>query len=148
MSAFVVTAAHINAIITAVRAVNPGGLYVTLPQPGPQVRIFEMRNPDHLNELGRILLAANIDSVLHRYPDDVPGAYPNPAEFRYTFSNRQTAPLAALKLIHCLDYQCCEVDDWRHTLGRRVLDAMTDQLIRALPGYDAAPYALDGTVSA
>lgn len=143
MSAFVVSESQIRAIVSAVVAAShlSPKLYVSGSPSEANGPIYDLTSLKTLNEIGRILWAANVDSVLHRYPGDKPDEYDNPASF--TFRAVRVPPLQALKLIHCLDYQSCEPAEWPHSLARRILHAMTDVLIRALPGYDAAAWAYD-----
>lgn len=143
MSAFVVTEAHIRAIISAVVAAShlSSKLYVSGAVGETTGPIYDLTSIKTLNEIGRTLWAANVDSVLHRYPDDKPDEHDDPATF--TFRAVRVPPLQALKLIQCLDYQSCELDEWPHSLARRILHAMTATLISALPGYDAAAWTYE-----
>lgn len=142
MSAFVVTDDHINAILTAAAGGPHFDLYVQAASGENRGPIYDLRKD--LTDIGRILLGANIASCEHLYHDV--GSYGTADDFRH--SPVKTSPLAALKLIQSLEYQSCERDDWNWSLPHRILIALTDVIIRKLPGYDAAPWGMTGTVAA
>lgn len=142
MSCFMVAASHIDAILSAVSGAKHARLlYVN--QPGAEHRTFDMTTDAGLTELGRILWAANLDSVLHRYSKDEPGDHEDVTGYRFRRRNAKVTPLAALKLLNSLDYQSCELPEWHTTLARAIITAMIHVLVCELPGYDDAPWALE-----
>ena len=64
------------------------------------------------------------------------------AEMHDQYSDIRLAvpPLHILHMCSCLEYQSCESPDWRETLAYRLILAIKDAAIRALPGYDDAPW--------
>ena len=132
MSAFCVPLAHINALVS-----------------------WASRNPTRFwsfdpHTAGQLLLDANNASVRARYRDaDTAGMI---VAERFTFDpfadhRAPRLPLNAvevLKACDCLEYQSCEVDEWERTPAARLLDSIRAAAISALPGYDAAPWVLNG----
>lgn len=139
MSAFVVTDLTIHTILATVAVAlrGRGALYVEALTNNTGGHQYDLQDPRTLDKLGLELLTQNERSVAARYREPV-------AQTGYTFQQvAPTTPVAALKLIQCLAYQCCETDDWRDTLARRILDAMTNELVTRLPGYEEAPWGVD-----
>lgn len=52
------------------------------------------------------------------------------------------APVVVLKLAACVDYQCCEIEDYEATDAAHQLRAIRKRAIAQLPGYEAAPWGL------
>ena len=95
------------------------------------------------------LYQENIRSVRERYPDDawdeLPGPTVKPAHLivdRMDFEHRKyrLGPVAILKMCDGLEYQACETEDWEQTAAFRLLQAIRRATIRALPGYEDAPW--------
>jgi len=92
------------------------------------------------NAIGQALLEANYVSVNYRYsqkdrtPEYVHSGLP-------AMHNLQ--PIVIIKLCHCLEYQACEVPDWRESWAKHFLTRVVESATRRLPGYDAAPWGLD-----
>lgn len=135
MSAFVVSTTHIDALLTcAYRHVYANGEH------------YDLRRVEDATTIGRILLAENIRSVTHRYPQD---AHPDPTTYHFTlYPHYPMSSVAALKLVDCLAYQSNESDDWEQTEAHKILNQLTAGFIRALPGYDAAPWGVHDSVAA
>lgn len=95
-----------------------------------------------------ILYDENIRSVSARYPNDKPDKLPGPITrpARIQVRNRDTMhgahlhPVDILKMCDCLEYQSCETDDYRNTLGFKLLDRIRGAAIHTLPGYENAPW--------
>lgn len=87
------------------------------------------------------LYAQNVRSVNHRYPQQ-PAALPE----TFTLAEIERAPalepVEALKLAASLEYQSCETPDWEETTACDLLQNIRRAAIRALPGYDAAPWRI------
>ena len=121
MSAFIVADAHIDFLVTYAIGGGPSRVSGENPQ-----------------ELGQMLLDQNTRSVNWRYRD-------NAAAEKYVFRpfTGLMTPIAAIKLCDCYDYQACETDDYEKTEAARLVDAIRSKAIRALPGYDDAPWGID-----
>jgi hypothetical protein len=150
MSAWIVNEGHIDAMV-----------YLGL-QPHPDISNYPLRweKPDgtdgqldcySTDEVGRMLLAENIRSVRHRYPDDaegeLPGPVPNPTVEGYTYQplrarrdGQMPTPVEGLKLLSCFGYQSCETPDWEKTEAFRFCEALRHRLVASLPGYRDAPW--------
>ena len=87
--------------------------------------------PSKPDDIGQVLVAQNFRSVNYRYNEgtQIPG---------YTFKLQSYAfnPLQVLKSLACYEYQSCETEDWKETKAYKIIDAIKDYAIRALPGYD------------
>lgn len=123
MSAFLVTREHIDLIVSAVEAWD------------------RFKGFGDLEELGQTLWQENARSVAYRYPNHPapvvryelrPGRYPAPD------------PVVVLKQIACLRYQSCERPDWEESRACKLLGSIEGLAISQLPGYDAAPWGIDG----
>lgn len=169
MSAFIVSKAHIDALLTA--SVKRSGLY------GPMRyhhdgETHEAR-PDSLDAIGQMLWDENRRSVEFRYPDsdDLPGSLVSVqlaegvepllmaeilAPYRYAplehitpssdprlpSHRRPFSPIEVLKLVQCFEYQSCETADWEESEAYAFCDALRGQMIHQLPGYEDARWAL------
>ena len=91
------------------------------------------------SELGRGLWLANAASVAYRYRD--PTNCAELAELRgYTWTRASRPAVSVIKACHCFDYQACEVPDWGTSWAKAAVEAIEAIAIRALPGYEAAPW--------
>jgi len=122
MSAFEVCKAHIDAILTFAAFGLPRHLAL---------------KADKLDEVGQVLVDANVESVNYRYNE-------KDAADPYHFCRVRTlSPVEMLKALDCLEYQCCEPNDWKDSIAKKYIDQLRGWTIQALPGYDAAPWAID-----
>jgi len=140
MSAFVVSDNHIDALVTVAIFGVSGRTATSGMWCGPYV--FNNRASVYsADRLGAMLLNENVLSVQARYPND------SVQVTKYTYPLGNTTPymsaVAALKLVKCYEYQACEHDGWDTSDAKKFCAALTGALIDALPGYDAAPWALD-----
>lgn len=119
MSAFLVTKNHIDYIVTAALS----------------ARYMRVENE---TAFGQMLLTENHKSVNARY-NEVNAAVP----YRFTRSPGKIDPVVALKAIHCLQYQSCETDGWKDSEACKLLEQLEGEMIRLLPGYEEAPWAID-----
>ncbi len=138
MSAFIVSKVHIDAMVRLAIVYSPS--YAI-----PYGDIGEVRL--HPDEVGRAILAENVASVTHRYPDDKPEELPGPngaywlGEYLYSpLGGRTPTPIEGLKLINCYEYQSCEHPEWESSKAKEFCDRLRHQLISLLPGYDEAPW--------
>lgn len=99
-----------------------------------------------------VLYAENIRSVLHRYPDDTfesaPGLINKPEQITVTYKHFNHVdwvlkPVAILKMCDGLEYQSCETEDYESMPAYRLLQNIRRAAIRALPGYEDAPWDYD-----
>lgn len=129
MSAYVVNNAHINAIVSWA-----GKHGVSVRHSNPKRAWSVAGNEQATAEL---LLRENTASVNYRYGTSVPVRY---IEFNFKAPNPR--PIECIKAIHCLDYQSCEHEGWDTSLACALLREIASVAVRALPGYDAAPWEL------
>lgn len=133
MSAYVVSQAHIHAIVNFayIKFRRDPVLY---PPSGfrPSVDCTQA------TELGQILLDQNVRSVDYRY---------NEKHEPETFTHRLSTTVVSLEqffsCIACLEYQSCESNDWPETQAFHILQGLKDKAIRLLPGYDKTKWSLD-----
>ena len=111
---------------------------------------------DYADELGRALWLANADSIIARYPstEEQPGdgltRYPDQwpdgeslasvLAYRHALVERPIVEL--IKALHHFDYQACERDDYPTSWCSKFLEGLERLLVRALPGYEAAPFGI------
>lgn len=158
MSAYVVTEAHIHALVQAGLEANrryrSSSFRWTTPNPAAQFGfdVHELRI-DNADEVGQMLWRENVASVRYRYPDDGPEELPGPNGFnaeadpyiyRYRPLCEPLTPVETLKAIDCYEYQTCEHPDWRDpaNVAAAFCRALQDAAIGALPGYDEAPWEI------
>lgn len=139
MSAFIVDHDTIDALLTL--AVGRKASYFVA---ATQTRVYITAH--NAEEIGRILLTENERSVNHRYPGSEPGDLPgsigeDAATYRFRFLHCTPLPaVVVLKSCDCFDYQACETDDYESSLAHTIIDAIRSAAIRALPGYEDAPW--------
>lgn len=134
MSAFIVNKEHIDALVNYM--VKHRVSYWT----GSMRVTCTLNNAE---EIGRILLDENVRSVNHRYGGRIDEDEKDAAA-TYTFkrSPHYLAPVQIIKAVHCLDYQCCETDDWDTTLAHNILQNILSTACHKLPGYDEAQWGV------
>lgn len=131
MSAWVCSDQHINYIVSA--AVRFDGYNDLGMKP---------------EDMGRLLLAENVRSVLHRYGDDTLGV-DEVAEYAAQIDGYKYVEVVAakqvdaLKLLDSWAYQTCETEDYKTTKAWDLGEQIKHILIKALPGYADAPWSLD-----
>ena len=152
MSAFVVTKACIDTIVSAMRRGDRTFSYYVNPR--ISLRAY---NPEDLDQAGRILWAENIRSVRHRYsdhdPQDLPGPILPPGAnwdkivARYTFPHGHCNRFDDLPWqvifaeISCYEYQSCECPEWESTDAMVLLRRILGHLLycERLPDEDEVP---------
>jgi hypothetical protein len=96
--------------------------------------------------LGAGLLAENIASVAHRYPDcaphELPGPWPMPIPSQYEFTDFGPclSVAEACKAMGCYSYQSCEHSGWAGSCAERFCEQLGRALTMRLPGYAEAPW--------
>lgn len=157
MSAFVVSKEHIDAIVAL--SIKQGNLRFTWFSEDPDSiewtgdysahtaamrEIHREANLMTADSIGQMLAFENAASVLYRYPDHDNSEYvpewTTDDSYRYPGNVRRPTPVEGLKLIACLEYQSCEHPGWKSSEARRFLEALRDDLINRLPGYEEAPW--------
>lgn len=126
MSAFVLPASHINALVAYG---------------------FKAGHSDPTAD-GAMLMRENIASVAYRYQDsaDLPGPIPTPDPEAYTFSRpaRALTAVEAIKAANCYEYQSCEHPGWKTGQAKKWIDNLRNVAISNLPGYAEAAWEIDG----
>lgn len=141
MSAFVVSHAHINALLTF--ADRKSGHFADIHPKGQR---FNLHNSSDLQKLAEILYAQNVRSVHCRYPGDedvstLPGVIGEVGkDITFRCSAKTVTPVQALKLLSCYEYQSCETDDYLDSMAHAIIEALRRQAIYALPGYEEAAW--------
>lgn len=169
MSAFIVSKAHIDALISI--ALNGPKDSAHRWEGGPRWAAFDPRDTnwqeqewrqcvDHgfstgnatvkpftPADLGEMLVVENVRSITHRYPDTLNGGpMPGPCdaywEAYYTYSRpaRRLSAVEALKAIDCYEYQACEHPEWIDSEAKRFCDGLRASIIGVLAGYSEAPW--------
>ena len=88
-------------------------------------------------EIADMLLDANIRSVNYRYDDeDQPTGVP--CKLPHTLKVTDTVHI--INMCGCLDYQSCELPDWKETDAYELLQGIRETAIRNLNGMDNAPW--------
>ena len=85
-----------------------------------------------------MLMAENARSVGHRYcykADVEPYVCGFPLYYAPT---KRPNVVESLKVISCLEYQCCEPDDWDGTETFKVLAQLRQRLDQCIPGWEDA----------
>jgi hypothetical protein len=160
MSAFMVSKAHIDALVSAALAPGTEGPLRWFCRPmteqektdayqvgapwgmgAPIIgrRLFRYATPEEADRIGQMLVRENRLSVNHRYGE-------SEVEDVYTYSGpshpRATDPVAILKALDCYEYQSCEHPGWEASEAFAFSQALRRRLIRRLPGYEGAPWEI------
>lgn len=131
MSAFVVSHAHINALVSWANHFKR------------KTRLSSSTLADHPEMLGQLLLDANIDSVNYRYAHNK-DAQCEPETFTWQPSKaRELSAVEALKALVCLDYQSCERPDWEEKQAAKIIAQLKSAAISELEGYEAATWCIE-----
>ncbi len=152
MSAFVVDAAHIDALLSA--AINgptdrSGSRHGWHP---PYVHeLLDASEPlgaDNASAAGRALMEECIASVSYRYPDSIgelPGPIPTPLpeQYEWTDLGRVMTAVEACKTIACFEYQSSEHPGWAQSGVRAFCSELRAAMVTRIDGYDAAPWVWD-----
>ena len=129
MSAFEVSNKHINHIINGwIQTDEP--IYI-------ENDTVSVHNFTNIEMVGQILMDGNCESVNYRY-----GEESEPNRYKFTSIEEKLKPIEILKLISCLEYQSCEVDDYDKTFSSKICKQITDRLIMQLPGYEEAEWTI------
>jgi hypothetical protein len=147
VSAFIVSATHVDVLLSvalhgphdaAVPRANWSPPY--LDQAGIRLSAATC------SPLGAALLAENIASVAHRYPDcarhELPGPWPTPIPDQYEFTDFGACMniAEACSAIDCFEYQSCEHPEWEASCARTFCQQFRGALTTCLPGRGQAPW--------
>jgi len=128
MSAFICSDKHINTIVTW------GSQYKVSAYHGVPGRTHEINGSEQ--EVAKELLAENTKSVNYRYNES------DPIEpIKYKLENPVSA-IEAYKLCQSLSYQSCEHPEWETSLAHAYIEAIQDEAIRRVPGYEFAKWSI------
>jgi len=143
MSAFVVSDAHLNALIaTAIHG----------PKDAPEVkgtwRVWHRSSRAYAtlknaNKIGAMLLAENLASYNSRYPEKKNEAEDADAVSSFRFSAVEPLTrIQAFKAVDCLKYQSCQHEKWISSEAEDFLNSLRSALIQSLPGYANADWEI------
>lgn len=149
MSAFLVSHAHINVLLTYARHNR-----LVLPHPHNREHCSVDLQAQQMADLfGRELLRENLRSLTHRYGTDhgfIPDADNEDgylANYRFTCDTRGLMPrpgaIGVIKATHCFDYQACETPDYPKSWAAEIMRLLRDAACHDLPGYNNAPWGFD-----
>ena len=129
MSAYVVSDAHINALVAWAVAKQVSYYW--------NGRRRDIQGDEQ--RIASVLYAENVRSVNARYRENETAN-----GFRYVRKATDTKrePVAIIKACHCYSYQACETDDWQQSEAFAVVESINDMAQRNLPGYDAAEWGI------
>jgi hypothetical protein len=133
MSAFEVSKTHIDVLVSAAMRFGTGSGWMYSSLGGETTPI----NLETADKFGQMLWDENARSVSYLHGGDVEEVE------AYTFKRVDTTSIVqVLKAIDCLEYQSCEHDGWNDSEAQQFCHALRRRMIRALPGYDSAKWAI------
>jgi hypothetical protein len=141
MSTFLVSTAHIDALINAAMSRRRSQGWERLKWYHNE----ERRTIDETNasDVGADLVRMNYAAVSYRYrrAGDWDGQPSYPETYRYTGGDHGHVynPVVILKAIYCFEYQCSDHPNWAGSSQQAFCAALRMHVIEWLPGYDAAP---------
>jgi len=136
MSAFVLSAKHLNTLITYANVHADHMAWCVQPSG----RELCWADCDHLQAAADILRAENERSVNYRYREQMPTST---VTFRFVDTRAMPPAVSIVKACNCYDYQTCETPDYYGTDAARIVDAIRHTAIAQLPGYEKADWAID-----
>ena len=147
MSAYIVSKAHIDGIVTfAVGGTRRVGTVKRMAEDAGHCNYVS--SSDYTpSQIGAALWAENHASVDYRYSETTPvPAYvfrPKCSGSTCTKTTRLLTPLDIIKLCQSLKYQSCEHPGWDASFAHDFLNRVISAAIGALPGYDNAFWGID-----
>jgi hypothetical protein len=144
MSAFVVSTTHIDTIVSAAIDLE---LFAARMDHGALERVCH----ETARAFGKMLLAENVCSVVHRYRLISSIEAFDAAELVETYEFRYRPCVragVAAKALDCFDYQSCETDTYETSLAYAFTCRMARALNKHLNGYEAAPWSIDERIPA
>lgn len=147
MSAFLVSHAHINVLISFAKSQK-----LVIPSPiAPETISTSIHDDDLAGGFGLELIRENIRSLEYRYhPTNDSKSLSDSHLKRYRFhpDPRGTiiAPDSSVRIIkatHCYDYQSCETPDYARSWAAAVMRHIREAACYYVPGYDKAPWDIE-----
>lgn len=145
MSAYIVPKPHIYELaLFAAGRDNPSGM------PGgamPRVHPSAFNETELLSDRERAVLFAqwlwseNHESYAYCYDEQLEI---EPIHLPRSYQAQIDDPVAILKMRDGYEYQACEHPGWFDSKAHNLIQQIRKAAIRALPGYDAAPWCYDG----
>lgn len=126
-------------------------------QVSPNHRIQWRQQRPNMNDSDDMMAALAFEcwrSVRYRYPD---GPLPGPIAFEDSpvicdgrlRLYKSLTPVQVIKACDCLEYQSCEHPEWEQSEACKLLKAIREAAIGALPGYSEAEWEIcDGRAEA
>jgi hypothetical protein len=157
MSAFVVSKAHIDAMIRRGLALAHYGPLFWYAKDFRDIqglgydevkKLTRTLTDETADAVGQMLIDECVKSVSYRYQDDKLTNLPGPTnaywlipyQYQMSWGARMPNPVEALKLISCYEYQSCEHPEWHDSEAKRFCESLRHHMIAMLPGYDDAPW--------
>lgn len=142
MSAYIVSKAHIDALVTvAIDMRGQGSPDFDFYDGTTRVKVTTM----NASEIGAMLVGTCVESVSYRYPDDdvQAGELPGPADAYYLhpyeyLRTREFIPAEVRDLVRGYEYQSCEHPGWAPSPAWYFCQALRDRLLDRLPGVSKA----------
>lgn len=139
MSAFMVSNAHINALVTFITDHR-----ILLPKwdVAPDAPAYAQANSGDEQAIGDKLIQANRESLVARYGESERLALQMNEDWVFKVTINAFKPIEIIKAADCFDYQACEVTDYNSTWAADVMSRVRATAIRQLPGYEAADWEI------
>jgi hypothetical protein len=138
MSSFLVSATHIDALLTGGLLLPPAADPLRWRTHGGNPRRPATLTRHTADAVGAMLLSANRRALDPDLLDTEPAAL-----YRFTALPGMPDPLIVLSALACYEYQSCGTRTWTISPARAFCDALRHRAIAALPGYPAAPWHID-----
>jgi hypothetical protein len=131
-----------SAQLCSIRTINALANFAKLQRVQIQLNAGNYLDAAHQPQfVADMLLSANVASLRTKYPE----AWKAERAITYEPADLcDLAPVLVLKTAQYFNYQACETADYYDTDAAALVRAILEKAIRALPGYDAAPWGLDG----
>ena len=94
------------------------------------------------DRVGAMLWVENHRSIEFRYDEEPVIGLEEPYTYPVTAGLRPVEPVVVLKALDCYEYQSCEHPAWLKSEAREFCDHLRTAAIRALPGYEEAPWEI------
>jgi hypothetical protein len=132
MSAWIVSKAHIDVMVSAALAAKDWGDF-SFYHDNERIVVTS----DNADEIGQMLWEENHKSVNARYRE-------NTKTPKYTFRPVEVpSPGEVAKGIGCYEYQSCEHDGWETSAAKAFCTELEGVQIVRLPEYESAPWGWD-----
>lgn len=102
-----------------------------------QEKINDLSELEIMKLLGEEIEKNNLESYYCRYPNEKGG---NDVSFIYKYNYSRISLGQYLKNLDCIDYQCCEVDEYENSDFKKLIDRMRSFGINSLDGYSQAKW--------